>query len=60
MNYLFISPNYPAGHWRYIAALRDAGHDVYGIGDAGSETFPAELRGNLSGYYRVGDLHNYD
>ncbi len=60
MTYIFISPNYPAGHWKYIAALRAAGHTVLGIGDAGDETFPAQLRGNLHEYYRVGDLHNYD
>lgn len=60
MNYIFISPNYPAGHWRYVAALRNAGYTVLGIGDAGDETFPPELRGSLTEYYRVGDLHDYD
>ncbi len=60
MTYIFISPNYPSGHWRYVASLRAAGHDVYGIGDAGIETFPAELRGNLNEYYRVGNLHDYN
>ena len=60
MNYIFISPNYPAGHWRYVAALRNAGYNVLGIGDAGDETFPPELRGSLTEYYRVGDLHDYD
>lgn len=60
MTYIFISPNYPAGHWKYVSALRSAGHTVLGIGDAGDETFPAELRGSLNEYYRVGDLHNYD
>ena len=60
MNIIFISPNYPAGHRRYVMALRQAGHNVLGIGDAGEETFAPELRGALSGYYRVGDLHDYD
>lgn len=60
MNIIFISPNYPAGHKRYVAALRQAGHTVLGIGDAGDETFAPELRGSLNGYYRVGDLHDYD
>jgi len=60
MNIIFISPNYPAGHRKYVAALRRAGHDVLGIGDAGEETFAPELRGCLSAYYRVGDLHDYD
>lgn len=60
MNIIFISPNYPAGHRRYVTALRQAGHCVYGIGDAGEETFAPELRGALNAYYRVGDLHDYD
>ncbi|MBE6758730.1 MAG: hypothetical protein E7554_01380 [Ruminococcaceae bacterium] len=60
MNIIFISPNYPAGHRRYVAALRAAGHTVLGIGDAGDETFAPDLRGALSAYYRVGDLHDYD
>lgn len=60
MNIVFISPNYPAGHRRYVAALREAGYTVLGIGDAGDETFAPELRGALSAYYRVGDLHEYD
>ncbi len=60
MNIIFISPNYPAGHRRYVAALREAGYTVLGIGDAGDETFAPELRGALNAYYRVGDLHDYD
>lgn len=60
MNIIFLSPNYPAGHRRYVMALRQAGHNVLGIGDAGDETFAPELRGALNAYYRVGDLHDYD
>lgn len=60
MNCIFISPNYPAGHWHYCAALRAAGYNVLGVGDAGYESFPYELRGNLNDYVRVGDLHDYD
>lgn len=60
MNIIFISPNYPAGHRQYVSALRQAGHTVLGIGDAGDETFAPELRGSLNAYYRVGDLHDYD
>jgi|GEM_PF-1564255 len=60
MNIIFISPNYPAGHRRYVSALTEAGHTVLGVGDAGDETFAPELRGALKGYYRVGDLHDYE
>lgn len=60
MNFLFISPNYPSGHWKYVAALRKAGAKVLCIGDAGDETFAPILRGSLTEYYRVGDLHDYE
>jgi len=60
MNVLFISPNYPPEHWRYVLALRNAGHNALCVGDAGDETFPWELRGALTAYRRVSDLHEYD
>ncbi len=60
MNFVFISPNYPAGHWKFVSALRNIGANVLCIGDAGDETFPAILRGSMTEYYRVGDLHDYD
>ncbi len=60
MNFVFISPNYPSGHYKYVSALSNAGINVLGIGDAGYETFSAILRGSMTEYYRVGDLHDYD
>ncbi len=60
MNVIFISPNYPEGHWRYVQALRGLGVNVLGIGDAVEENFPHGLKGGLTGYYKVEDLRNYD
>lgn len=60
MNIIFISPNYPEGRWRYVHALRGLGVNVLGIGDAVEENFPHGLKGCLTDYYRVDDLHNYD
>lgn len=60
MNIIFISPNYPEGRWRYVHALRGLGVNVLGIGDAVEEDFPHGLKGCLTDYYRVDDLHNYD
>ncbi len=60
MNFVFISPNYPSGHWKYVYSLYNKGVNVLGIGDAGAETFPAVLRGSMAEYYRVGDLHDYE
>ncbi|MBQ1412505.1 MAG: hypothetical protein IIY93_04860 [Clostridia bacterium] len=60
MNVIFISPNYPEDRWRYIHALRGLGVNVLGIGDAAEEAFPHGLKGCLTDYYRVDDLHDYD
>ena len=60
MNIIFISPNYPEDRWRYIHALRGLGVNVLGIGDAVEENFPHGLKGCLTDYYRVDDLHDYD
>ena len=60
MNIIFISPNYPEDRWRYIHALRGLGVNVLGIGDADEEFFPHGLKGCLTDYYKVDDLHNYD
>ena len=60
MNVIFISPNYPEDRWRYVHALRGLGVNVLGIGDAVEEQFPHGLKGCLTDYYRVDDLHDYD
>ncbi len=60
MNVIFISPNYPEDRWRYVHALRGLGVNVLGIGDAVEEEFPHGLKGCLTDYYRVEDLHDYD
>ncbi len=60
MNFVFISPNYPSGHWKYVSALSNAGACVLCIGDAGIETFSPMLRGSMTEYYRVADLHDYE
>ena len=60
MNIIFISPNYPEDRWRYIHALRGLGVNVLGIGDASEEYFPHGLKGCLTDYFKVDDLHDYD
>ena len=60
MRIIFISPDYPEDRWRYMRALRGLGVNVLGIGDASEEYFPHGLKGCLTDYYKVDDLHNYD
>lgn len=60
MNVVFLSPHFPPDFWRYCAALREAGATVLGLADAHFHDLRPELRGSLSEYYRVDDLHAYD
>lgn len=60
MNFVYISPHFPAVMQNFCTALRENGVTVLGIGDAPYETLSDSLRGALQEYYRVDDLGNYD
>jgi hypothetical protein len=60
MNVVFLSPNFPPNFWHFCRGLREAGANPLGIADAPWEALRPELRGALSEYYRVDDLHRYD
>ena len=34
MNFIYISPNFPANHWNFCHHLKENGMNVLGIGDA--------------------------
>ena len=60
MNVVFISPHFPQTYWHFCAGLRANGVNVLGIADTNYENLPWELRQNLSDYYKVHNLENYD
>mgnify|MGYP001654609387 CR=1 FL=1 len=60
MNFVYISPHFPAVMQNFCIALRENGVTVLGIGDAPYETLSDSLRGALQEYYRVNDMENYD
>ena len=60
MNFVFISPNFPATFRRFCMALRANGVNVLGIGDCPYDELHPELRGALTEYYKVPTLENYD
>ncbi len=59
MNVVFLSPQFPPNWYQFVVALRRAGANVLGIGDAPYDELRAELRDALTEYYRA-DLANYD
>jgi hypothetical protein len=60
MNVVFLSPHFPSNWWNFCRGLKQAGANVLGLGDAPYEWLSPELRGSLTEYYRVNDMHSYD
>ncbi len=60
MNVIFISPHFPQTYWQFCAGLRTNGVNVLGIADTNYENLPWQLRENLTDYYKVHNLENYD
>lgn len=59
-NFVFISPNFPTNYWQFCRELKKNGMNVLGIGDQPYEELSENLKENLSEYYKVGNLENYD
>lgn len=59
-NFVFISPNFPTNYWQFCRELKKNGMNVLGIGDQPYEELTEDLKQNLSEYYKVGNLENYD
>ena len=60
MNVIFISPHFPQTYWQFCAGLRANGVNVLGIADTNYENLSWQLRENLTDYYKVHNLENYD
>ena len=58
-NFIFLSPNFPEGYWRFCAALKARGFCVLGIGDCPYDALRPELKGALAEYYKVNSLEDY-
>ena len=60
VNFIFVSPNFPAKYWQFCDELQKNGIRVLGIGDAPYESLSAELKNSLTEYYTVSNLGDYD
>ena len=60
MNLIFISPHFPQTYWHFCAGANANGVNVLGIADTNYENLPWELRQNLSDYYKVHNLEDYN
>ncbi len=60
MNVVLLSPHFPPLMRHFASRLRDVGATVLGVADAPYDQLHPELRGALTEYYRVDDLHDED
>jgi len=60
MNIVYLSPHFPPHYHRFCQQLKQTGANVLGIGDPPYDHLAAEVRGALTEYYQIDDLHNYD
>ena len=60
MNFIFISPQFPKHYWQFCDRLKKNGVNVLGIGDAPYDTLREELKRDLTEYYYVPSLDDYD
>ena len=58
MNFVFLSPHFPANYRFFCRSLKAAGFNVLGIADADFGELHPELAADLAWYCRVGDMHN--
>jgi hypothetical protein len=60
MNVIHFSPHFPDNYYPFSIGLKQAGANVFGIGDAAYESLRPELRMALNEYYRVDSMEDYD
>lgn len=60
MNFIWISPQFPASYWNFCDRMKTKGVRVLGIGDTPYLELSQELKQSLSEYYYVRSLENYD
>ena len=60
MNFVFVSPNFPADYSRFCVALKRNGINVLGIGDESYDTLRPELKEALTEYYKVDSFFDHD
>ena len=59
MNYVFVSPNFPFGYYKWARSLKERGVRVLGIGDTPYDNLLEECKEALDEYYYVPSLSDF-
>ena len=60
MNFVFVSPQFPASYWNFCDRLKQRGVTVLGIGDSSYDSLSDQVKASLDEYYRVDSMEDYD
>ncbi len=60
MNFVFVSPQFPASYWNFCDRLKQRGATVLGLGDTPYDALSDNVKNSLSEYYRVDNMEDYD
>jgi biotin carboxylase len=60
MNIVYLSPHFPTNFINFSVNLNRLGVNVLGLADDYYDNLPHVLKENLTEYYQVNDMHNYD
>lgn len=60
INFIMISPHFPANFETFAVRLKEKGINVLGIADEPYDNLSLTLRNNLTEYYRVDNMDDYD
>lgn len=60
MNFVMISPHFPANFETFAVRLRESGFNTLGIADTPYEQLSEGLRNSLTEYYRVDNMEDYE
>ena len=60
MNFVYLSPHFPPNYEAFSVELKQQGVNVLGVAEASYDSLSDRLKGALTEYYKVDDMHDYD
>ena len=60
MNYIFVSPQFPKCYYNFAKQLKEKGINVLGIGDTPYDALSYDVKSNLTEYYYLPNMNDYN
>lgn len=60
LNFIMISPHFPENFSKFASRLKAVGFNTLGIADVDYDSLSDDLKANLTEYFKVDDMNDYD